>query len=369
MSNDVALPEAYRLPDRERLEYLPAAYRLPEGEERGPVATSPPRCVFIEVTNRCNLLCETCPRTFYTYEEPRDLTLEEFKALVAQFPQMERAVLHGIGEPLINRQLAHMIRYLRERGVTVLFNSNGTLLTPAWQEALALSGLDEYRVSLDSADPETFHRIRGKPLFHRLVASLKSFVVTKERLGVKTPRISIWCIGIRENIHQVPDLIRLAAEIGVPEVYLQRMTYFVDPAARRGLGQAEQAIFNNYGEYEAAIIAQGERLSRELGVVFCASGATDPRRSLEAARSPEGRPWTACLRPWTTAYVTANGNALPCCISPFATNDYQNLLLGNVWERDFARIWNDEPYLAWRKALLSPNPHEACAGCGVYWSL
>ena len=175
MSHDVALPEAYRLPDRERLEYLPAAYRLPEGEERGPVATSPPRCVFIEVTNRCNLLCETCPRTFYTYEEPRDLTLEEFKALVAQFPQMERAVLHGIGEPLINRQLAHMIRYLKERGVTVLFNSNGTLLTPAWQEALALSGLDEYRVSMDAATAATYTRIRGVDAFDTVIVNTRRF--------------------------------------------------------------------------------------------------------------------------------------------------------------------------------------------------
>ena len=68
--------------------------------------------------------------------------MEEFEAICAQFPAMERAVLHGLGEPLLNRHLPDMIRHLKGRGITVLFNSNGTLLTPEWQEALVRSGLD-----------------------------------------------------------------------------------------------------------------------------------------------------------------------------------------------------------------------------------
>ena len=33
-------------------------------------AAAPPVCLYLEVTNRCNLLCETCPRTFETLEPP-----------------------------------------------------------------------------------------------------------------------------------------------------------------------------------------------------------------------------------------------------------------------------------------------------------
>jgi len=363
------LPEAYPILDREGSEYLPQAYHLPDGEERGSWCAHLPRCVFIEVTNRCNLLCEHCPRTFYTYEKARNLTYEAFETIVAQFPAIERAVLHGIGEPLLNRDLARMIRYLKGRGVTVLFNSNATLLTPKWQQDLALSGLDEFRVSLDGADPDTFFRVRGKPLLGRVVENLKEFVATKARLGVDTPYISIWCVGMKDNIAEMPDLVRLAADIGVPEVYLQRMTYFEDESARRGIAQAEQAIFNNSDGQEEAIIAECERLSEELGVMFRASGATTPRSSLAAAGSPDDRPWTACMRPWTTAYITANGNALPCCISPFATNDYQSLQLGNIFEQPFSQVWNNERYRTWRRKLLSDSPHKACAGCGVNWSL
>ena len=52
---------------------LPAAYRLPEGMVRQPVAPHLPRVVFIEVTNNCNLLCQTCPRTYFTREPLRSL--------------------------------------------------------------------------------------------------------------------------------------------------------------------------------------------------------------------------------------------------------------------------------------------------------
>ncbi len=348
---------------------LPHAYRIPDPQARGEYVAELPRCVFIEVTNRCNLRCATCPRTFVTYEPPRDMTYDEFVALVEQFPAMERAVLHGIGEPLLNRCLPQMIRYLVARQVTVLFNSNGAMLTPELQVALAESGLHEYRLSLDGADAEMYQRIRGKPLFDRVVENVRGLVATKRRLGMDTPRLSVWCMGLRENIAQLPGLIRLTADIGIPEVYVQRLTYFMDPGDRQGLSQAEQALYGSIAAREAEIIAACARLSAELGISFTASGATDPGHSLTAAQAAEQRPWAACRRPWSTAYITAHGNALPCCISPFATTHYRELVLGNIWQKSFAEIWSDAPYRAWRRALLSANPHQACSGCGVHWSL
>src|SRR5438270_9808676 len=79
---------------------LPAAYSYIRLAERGRMAPEPPRVVFVEVTNRCNLLCETCPRTFVSYEPARTLSWANFLLIVEQFPRLERAVLHGIGEPL-----------------------------------------------------------------------------------------------------------------------------------------------------------------------------------------------------------------------------------------------------------------------------
>ncbi|MBC7236250.1 MAG: radical SAM protein [Chloroflexi bacterium] len=347
--------------------HLPDAYRL--SEARGEHVQAQPRCVFIEVTNRCNLACAACVRSVRWPEPPRDLTLDEFDALIEQFPALERAVLHGIGEPLLNRQLPEMIRRLKKRGVTVLFNSNGTLLTPDRQEALALSGLDEYRLSLDSADPRLYESLRGRPLFDRVVRNVREFVATQKRLGVKGPKLSLWCIGMKENIEQLPELVRLAGEIGIAEVYVQRLVYLLDPRQRRGLAGPEQTLFGRLAAREREIVAECARLGKALGIAFRASGATDPDESLSAARKGEERPWRACLRPWTTAYITAQGNALPCCIAPFAATHYDELVLGNIWEKSFVEIWNDAPYRRWRGRLLGDSPPEACSGCGVCWSL
>ena len=71
-------------------------------------------------------------------------------------PDLARVVLHGVGEPMLVKDLPRMIRYLKDRGIYVLFNTNGTLLAPKKRRELIDTGLDELRVSLDAAERETF---------------------------------------------------------------------------------------------------------------------------------------------------------------------------------------------------------------------
>jgi MoaA/NifB/PqqE/SkfB family radical SAM enzyme len=350
--------------------FLPDAYRLPEGSQRGPTAELNPKVVFIEVTNRCNLLCETCPRTYFQREPLKSLSLKEFISIAEQFPQMQRALLHGIGEPLLNHELPEIIQYLKDRKVEVIINSNGTLLTEKWQKNLIESGLDQYRCSIDGATDETYARIRGAALLPKLKKGLGELVKTKERMGSATPQISIWCVATRENLLELPDLLKLAADLGVKEVYMQRMVYFAGkPDQQYGMAREDLAIFGKEDDAEQRIIDACTQLSSELGINFLASGGRDPINSLAAARPADFAPWQSCMRPWTTAYITANGNCLPCCISPFATDNYESLILGNLFERPFNKIWNEPLYREFRTNLLSDHPNQACASCGVYWSL
>ena len=97
-------------------------------DARTPTASTEPVCLYLETTNRCNLLCETCPRTFEELEPPADMSWELFTRIVDQFPNIARVVLHGVGEPMMVKNLPRMIRYLKDRGTYVLFNTNGTLL-------------------------------------------------------------------------------------------------------------------------------------------------------------------------------------------------------------------------------------------------
>src|SRR5256712_9901354 len=124
-----------------------------------------PRSIYIEPTSRCNELCQQCPRTLLSREEDRDLSYDEFRYIVDQFPVLERVVLHGLGEPLLNKDLPRMIRYLKERGTYALFNSNGILLNEKRGQALIDSGLDEYRLSMDGSTRELYERLRGGEAF------------------------------------------------------------------------------------------------------------------------------------------------------------------------------------------------------------
>ena len=105
------------------------------------ISTSPevatlPRSIYIEPTSRCNELCQQCPRTLLSREDDRDLSFDSFRYIVDQFPVLERVVLHGLGEPLLNKDLPRMIQYLKARGTYVLFNSNGILLNEKRGQAL-----------------------------------------------------------------------------------------------------------------------------------------------------------------------------------------------------------------------------------------
>jgi MoaA/NifB/PqqE/SkfB family radical SAM enzyme len=180
--------------------------------------------------------------------------------------------------------------------------------------------------------------------------------------GATTPKLSLWLTGLKETIGQLSDFVRLAHDLGIPEVYLQRLVYFSDG---QGLARAEQALLDD-GE-DARLIRGAAALADELGIAFNASGATDPISSVK--RAEEARPWSLCRRPWTLMYFTAHGRAIPCCIAPFSMRGYDGFTLGDATQRSLREIWNGERYQAFRGALLSDEPAPACAGCGLRWSL
>lgn len=337
---------------------------------RSTVATEAPRQLYIEVTNYCNSLCISCPLTydhFLAHEPKHHLSWDKFRHIIDQTPQIERVVLHGIGEPLLNRDLPRFVAHLKERGAQVLFNTNGVLLDQKRGDALVEAGLDELRVSIDAVTPELYARLRGIDKLPQIVKNLRSFI--QRHGGQLRPRVSLWLVGMQENLHQLPDFVRLGAEIGAPEVYLQRLVYFAggERLAEESTMAPEQSLYATLAEQQAALIVECERLAGELGLVFRASGATTPHESVAVKGE---QPWHGCMRPWLLMYITANGTVLPCCIAPFAAADYESIMLGNVFRQSLAEVWNGERYQELRTALLSDAPAPwPCQFCGVKWSL
>lgn len=326
-----------------------------------------PRELYIESSNRCNETCDQCPRTHLGRETDRDLSLDEARRIVDQLPTLERVVLHGLGEPLLNPELPAIVAYLRGRGAYALFNSNALLLNETRGRALIAAGLSELRISMDGARPETYARIRGvnrKALPH-IVRNLRAFEELKRTLGSPTPRTSLWFTAMRENIEELPALVEIAAETGVREVYVQRFIYF-----GQGLATQDQTIFRRAQDRERELIALAEERCRALGITFAATGATTPMSYLARGREQvASRPWAGCHRPYSLAYITAHGNVYSCCFSPFHPGPRAERQLGNIFEQPFEEIWNGERYRAFRAAFESDTPWPQCAGCGSKWSL
>ena len=325
-----------------------------------------PKVLYIETTNRCNLRCKGCILYRGSWEPDRDLSLAELIRITDQLPDLEQIYLHGIGEPLLNKELPDMIRHLKSRNVYALFNSNGILLNDQRQQALVSAGLDELRISLDAASKRGYQKIRGSDQFEQIVANLKSLRLFQKQRRVTLPRLSLWFLGTLDNISELPGLIRLAAEIGIEEVYLQRLVYFQDDT---GYGVARAAkTLQEATAGSSELIEESQHLASRLGIRFNASGRSEPATSLQG-ETEASLAWSKCYRPMTLMYITANGNVLPCCIAPFATVDYDSIILGNVFENALEEIWWGSKYNNFRKQHQTSAPPKCCRGCGIQWSL
>jgi MoaA/NifB/PqqE/SkfB family radical SAM enzyme len=322
-----------------------------------------PTVLYIEPTNRCNSLCTECPRTFgINTEAPRDLTLAEFDAIIAQVPDVRRVVLHGLGEPLLHRDVARMVARLRGRGVDVTFNTNAISLTRARAAALIEADLRDLRVSMDGARNATYAAIRGVDKLPLIRRNLSMLGQLKAERGVTHPRVSLWFVAMRQNLEELPKLVEMAPEAGAEEIYVQRLVYF-----GAGTATAEQALFRRASAREAELLARCGERCRELGLAFNAAGGVSPLQSIDPAVAT--RPWSACRRPYNLTYITAHGNALSCCFVPFTGRPYAGALLGNVLRDGLDAVWNGAAYRAFRSRFESDDPPQWCAGCGSKWSV
>src|SRR6202022_5111615 len=135
-----------------------------------------------------------------------------------------------------------------------------------------------------------------KDFFNRILKNVRAFRDLQEREGHEKPRVSAWLTGLRETVEQLPDFVRLAAETGVKEIYLQRLVFFNEDAI--GHATPDQALYEQLTSEQSAHIERAASLARSLGVTFSASGAaSEPGMSLK--RSDSGSPWSMCRRPWT----------------------------------------------------------------------
>jgi MoaA/NifB/PqqE/SkfB family radical SAM enzyme len=114
-----------------------------------------------ELTHLCNLRCAYCDR--HT-PQPGELTTAQIYAVLEEFRALgTRVVSLDGGEPLAHASFDAIVGFLRERGLRVHVNSNGSLVPrhlPALREVQLL------KISLDGLAPE-HDAMRGTGAFER----------------------------------------------------------------------------------------------------------------------------------------------------------------------------------------------------------
>jgi len=128
------------------------------------------RDIRISVTDRCNFRCTYCmPKEIYNsnynfFKKSEILSFEEIiriTKILASFG-VKKVRLTG-GEPLLRNNIHLLIDELTKiNGVKdISMTTNGVLLSKKRAKLLREAGLNRLTVSLDSLDPEKFHKISG----------------------------------------------------------------------------------------------------------------------------------------------------------------------------------------------------------------
>jgi radical SAM protein with 4Fe4S-binding SPASM domain len=327
-----------------------------------------PASLQVEVTSACNLRCAMC---LVRYRPPVNrlagaMPLAMLRGLLDDLPGLRELTLQGLGEPLLAPDLLPMVRYARQRGVRVGFNSNATLLNRRRAAELVDSGLDWLHVSVDGADAATFEAIRDGARFDTVVGNLAGLAAAKRAAGSQTPWIRAVFVAMRRNVAQLPDLVALLGRVGVTELRVQNLSHtFGDTDPTGGYQEirryaAEEALWGGGDEAAAAeAFAQARRVAEGTGVTLRLPRLTARPAAPSAPREPAG---PRCSWPWDSAYVTSRGVVQPCCM---VMGD-DRVALGRLTEQRFPEIWAGPAYQKFRRRLAGDAPPEVCRGCALY---
>jgi MoaA/NifB/PqqE/SkfB family radical SAM enzyme len=326
-----------------------------------------PTYVQIEPVGECNLRCTMCPIN-YREDQPingsrhKMMDFDLYCRIVDQFTNLKTLHLQGLGEPMLHPRFFDMVSYAVSKGIRVTTNTNLTTLNPKRALLAVTSGLDTLHFSIDGTNAATYERIRVNARFDKVIANLENLVNTKARLGSALPHLHMVMVIMRQNLAELPDLVRIASRYGAEEVFAQQLSHdFGDPAFHANFQPLndyvkDQSLLYENPERIEQVFAEARELAKELGVTL---RLPRPQPKAYPADMP-GR--QRCDWPWSSAYISFQGYAMPCCIASTPEVMQLGLLNGSNLEE----VWNGPAYRQFREQLASSTPPEICRSCSIY---
>ncbi|ELY42440.1 TIGR04347 family pseudo-SAM/SPASM protein [Natronorubrum sulfidifaciens] len=327
--------------------------QITEDKQRRPV-------VVWNTTRRCNLYCSHCYAGADLESAPGEFSTAEAKAFLEDLAAYGAPViLFSGGEPLVRDDLVELVDYAADLGLRPVLSSNGTLITREKAIALRDAGLQYAGISVDGL-PERNDRFRGQDgAFDAAVRGIENCL----DVGLKT--------GLRYTITDAnaPDLegvVDLLAEKGLDRFCFYHLDYggrgaeIVDadltPREKR---EAVRRVADLTLEYHD----RGEEIETLL-----VGNYADAAFLVEYAREEFGEKQAQVVYD----YLERNGGDptgervadVDYAGNVHLTQFWQGYSLGNVRDRPFGEIWEDEsnPLL---EAIRNREQHLTgkCADC------
>lgn len=314
-----------------------------------------------QVTKANNLECEHCDDEAGPGRDTGELTTAESKAVIDDLAAYGVKVLElSGGEPLLRDDIEELIEYATGAGLETILSTNGTLLTDERAEALQSAGLSYAAVMVDGL-PERHDEIHGREgAFDDAIAGIEAAQAVDLDVGVRFTFTD-------QNLADMEELVDLLALEGVERFCFDHLEYDtedvidldVDHEARRRAVRRvcditldarerghdiETLLAGNYAD--AGYVYQ--YAESELG----ADRAESVRDRLqETGGDPAGD---------RIAVIDYQGNV-------HLTEYWQEYSLGNVRDRPFSAIWEDEsnPLLAKLRNRTEHLP-DRCPNCNYY---
>lgn len=258
------------------------------------------RFLQLEPTSRCNFTCGFCAGRSMSQS---DVALPTLFAALDAHPGITHVELQGEGEPLLHPEFFELVAAIRARGAEVSFITNGSLLNEANVARIVELGVTRVSVSMESADPEAFRRIRGGKL-EKVRAGLERL---RDARHDGKPAIGLSLTVLGDTVGAFDGLLDFYDELGLDGgVTVQPLEGKVDYTST----------------YRDTVVPLSPAAADE---VLVRSRAHPRVRALEAARSPvrgfydqlfDGWMPTSRRCPWLDAglYVDRDGVCRPCCM-------------------------------------------------------
>src|SRR6201996_2793735 len=179
-----------------------------------------PVSISFEPTTSCNLRCPECPSGLRAFTRPTGMLENSF--FKQTIDELSKDLLYLIfyfqGEPYLNPAFLEMVAYASAKGIYTATSTNAHYLNDRNARRTVESGLDRLIISIDGTTQEVYEQYRVGGKLDKVLEGARNIVRWKKELKSKTPFIFFQFLVVRPNEHQLDDIRRLAAEIGVDQV-------------------------------------------------------------------------------------------------------------------------------------------------------